>query len=501
MAKLKIFEGLKNFKNYKGYFRDALETKPQNVLGIYLGKNTATVLCLNIEGRNKNILGSFTISVEQSAEQGLQNLSILIAQGCAQRNWQSMDIAVALDCGFYMQHAVHSEFTDPRQIAATVRFDTEEALSMDVTDLAIAFKVLAGSRAGAALTVFTTQKKQLTDIILVLQANGLDPAICEPDITSLTRFIPSVTSIGDDENSLYCVLSSRSAYFIDFAKLQQPIMMRTFIVGQSQDRNELLRREIPVTSGLLGSQETIDLVRVWDSASQVDCAQLAKALHIDAELFDFAAASAPAECPEPLSFAIAYGAALCLFQKEQTVNFRNDVLPYQGKKAVFERSVKILSVSLVILMIAIGLFLQIQLYQKNKYRCLLREKLQKEYSMVLPGKKIQKGVDAVKELSKEARRVKDTKSGQFNPAHQQTPVAKLTLVLDAFNKCAKQVNLTVDSISISASVINITGSTSSRENTLKLFDNLRASRLDILQQRLDSKAGLDVFSISVVPKQ
>jgi hypothetical protein len=63
------------------------------------------------------------------------------------------------------------------------------------------------------------------------------------------------------------------------------------------------------------------------------------------------------------------------------------------------------------------------------------------------------------------------------------------------------VHLSVDSISISASVINVAGSTSSRENTLKLFDNLRANNLDILQQRLDSKGGLDVFSISVMPKK
>ena len=401
-----------------------------------------------------------------------------------------------------MQHSVHSEFIEPKQIAATVRFDTEEALSMDVTDLAIGFKVLGGTQAGAALTVFTANKKQLTDIILALQVNGLDPAVCEPDIASLTRFIPAVASIPDDANSLYCLLAQRTAYFIDYAKLQQPVVMRTFVTGQSQERDELLKREIPVTSGLLGSQGPVNFVRVYDSTSQVDSQQVGKALHIDTELFDIAGtASAPADCSDYIGFAIAYGAALSLLQKEPTANFRSDFMPYLAKKAAFEKAVKTLSICIVILLVAVGLFLQMRVFQIGKYRSQLREKLQKEYSAVLPGKKLERGVDPSKKLSTELRRIKDAKSGQYGPANQQTPAAKLTLVLEAFNKCASEVHLTIDSVSISASVINITGSTSSRENTLKLFDNLRAGNLDILQQRLDSKAGLDVFSISVVPKQ
>ncbi len=499
MPNLKIF---KNLKNYKDSFKGSLETRPQNVLGIHLGKNTATVVCFNIEGKNKNLLGSFTISVEPTGEQTIPNLVLLIAQGCAQRGWQSSDVAVALDSVLYMQHSVHSEFTDPKQIAATVRFDTEEALSMDITELAIAFQVLSSAQAGAALTVFTARKKQLTDTILALQANNLDPAVCEPDVASLTRFIPSVASIPDDSNSLYCLLAPRAAYFVDFAKLQQPVAMRTFIIGQSQDRDGLLKREIPITSGLFGSQGPINFVRVYDSTVRVDCQQLGKSLRIDSELFDIAgAASAPADCSDHVGFAIACGAALSLLQKEPAVNFRSDFMPYLAKKAAFEKSVKTLSICVVVLIIAIGLFLQMRIFQVNRYRSQLRQKLQKEYSAVMPGKKLERGVDPVKKLSAELRRVKDAKSGQYGPANQQTPAAKLTLVLEAFNKCASQVHLSVDSISISASTINITGTTSGRENTLKLFDNLRANNLDILQQRLDSKAGLDVFSIAVVPKK
>jgi hypothetical protein len=74
-------------------------------------------------------------------------------------------------------------------------------------------------------------------------------------------------------------------------------------------------------------------------------------------------------------------------------------------------------------------------------------------------------------------------------------------VLEAFNKCAEQTNLNIDSISITTRTISIAGDTSSRENTLKLFDAIRESKLDILQQNLDAKGGRDNFSITVTPKK
>lgn len=109
--------------------------------------------------------------------------------------------------------------------------------------------------------------------------------------------------------------------------------------------------------------------------------------------------------------------------------------------------------------------------------------------------------DPDKKLSGELRRIKDAKAGLFGFADQQSVSAKLTLVLEAFNKCASDVHLSVDSIVVTAKIITINGDTSSRQNTLKLFEAVRNNKLEILQQRLDSKAGRDIFSISVVPRQ
>ncbi len=491
-----------NLKTYKGRIKSAFETKPRNVLGICLGKNAAVAVFLGVEGLSKNLLGSFTVTGDQQHEQDLQHLTSLLADSCRQRNWQFSEVAVALDCATFMQHSVHSKFVDTRQIAATVRFDTEEALSTDVTELALAFRVISSSEAGSALTVFTARKKQLSDTLFALQSNGLDPVLCEPDIACLTRFIQQIVPLPEDSNSLYCLLTERNGYFAGFAKSHLLTAMRTFLIGPAQDRTLLLSREIPMTAALLRSEEQIDCVKIFDSTGQTDYNRLSKSLGIDTGPLDLAsAAGVPSDCPDPVGFAVACGAALSAVQKEPSANFRSDFMPYQGRRLRMEKTAKFLSLSLVVLMIAAGLYFQMQLFQKNRYRAQLRQKLEKEYSMVVLGSKLEKGVDAVKKLSASLRRAKEAKSGQFNLSDQQSASAKLTLVLEAFNKCASQVHLNIESIVVAAKTITINGDTASRQDTLKLFEAVRNNKLEILQQRLDSKAGRDIFSISVVPKQ
>ena len=161
----------------------------QNYLGIYLSKAAATVVCLKSQGRSYNVLGCFSVSAEGAEEQNPQVLAGLIAQGCAERELKFSEVAVALDCAMFMQHNVNSEFDDPKQIAATIRFDTEEALATDISDVAIAFSITSSDQTGSGVTVFTAQRKVLSDILLALQSNNIDPVTIEPDVNCLSRFI------------------------------------------------------------------------------------------------------------------------------------------------------------------------------------------------------------------------------------------------------------------------------------------------------------------------
>jgi hypothetical protein len=282
--------------------------------------------------------------------------------------------------------------------------------------------------------------------------------------------------------------------------------MRTFLVRPAQDRFELLAREVPVTIALINGVKPVNSVKIFDSTGSVDYQQLGSRLGIKAGSVDLieASAAAPetlADCTDRVGFATAYGAALSLMEKGRGVNFRSDFSPYQGKKVRLQKAVKFSSISVTILALAAGMWFQMQLWQENRYRSQLHKKLEKDYSAVTFGKKPPAKTDPVKKLEGELRRIESVKKGLLSVTGEQSISAKLTLVLDAFNKCAEQTGLNVDSISITTKTISIAGDTSSRQNTLKLFDAIKGSGLEILQQDLSAKGGRDNFSITIDPKK
>ena len=482
----------------------------KNYLGIYLSKETATVVCLGPQGRDHNVLGCFSVSVQEQAEQNRQVLATLIAQGCAERELQFSEVAVALDCAMFMQNDVHSEFNDPKQIAQTVRFDAEEALAADISDIAIAFKITSSDQTGSELTVFTAQRKILSDVLLSLQSNNIDPVTVEPDVGCLSRFISQNVSLPEDSRPLFCALSRRSGYFVVpvSSGSKETSLVRTFLVGPTQARTELLAREVSVTTALVENEEPINCLKVFDSTSSVNYQQLSEKLGFEVSGIDFAGAVTTepqrlTDCADPVDFAIAYGAALAHLEKPQSINFRSDFMPYQGKKLRLEKALKFASVSVTVLLLALGVYFQMPLLKTNEYRSELRKKFAKDYLAVLPGeeKLPAKFRDAMRKLSSEDRRIQYHQSGRSGATGEESMMSKLTLVLEAFNKCAAQTRLEVRKVSVSDKSIRIEGDTSSARNTLELRKAIKRSNLEILQENLTPKGGRGNFSIVVAPKE
>jgi hypothetical protein len=500
----------------------------QNYLGIYLSRDTATVVCLNLLGKIGKVLGSFSVSVEEKEKANMQALAGLIAQGCAQRRWSYSEVAVALDCAIFMQHSVHSEFSDPKQISATIRFDTEEALATDITNIALAFEITSAGQEGSELTVFTAERKILSEALDSLQAHNLDPVTIEPDVSCLSRFIcrkaPSAES--RQPGTLFGILSSRNGYLIippvsGGAGAQKASAVRTFLVGPMQNRGELLMREVLVTTALVKSGEPINYLKIFDSAGTVNHQQLGEKLSIESDgigWLDEAGAEnqipadrgtgfKPVE-PRPgwpchVDYAIAYGAALALSEKGRRVNFRDDFSPFQGKKIKTQQALKFAAISVTILLIAVGLYFQTQLFTKNKSRNKLNSKFAQNYSAVMLGQKLEaktEPVEAVRKLRSELGRIRDAKRGLITIKGEKSISSKLTLLLTAFNKCASQTDLNIKSITITTRDIIVTGDTSSQQNTIKLSDTLRNNGFDVLRQKFGNKGGRGNFNITLAPK-
>jgi len=483
----------------------------QNYLGIYISKNTATIVCLGPQKSDGNAMKCFSVSLEEQ-QQDMQALAGLIAQGCEKRNLRFSEVTVALDCSMFMQHSVHSEFNEPKQIAATVRFDTEEALATDITNVAVAFEIASSDQTGSQLTVFTVERKILSEVLDALQQYNLDPVNIEPDVNCLSRFVcrEVISAESEQKETLYGMLSHRSGYLIvppvtANVESRKASIVRTFLVGATQDRTKLLQREVLVTTALAEGTAPVGCLKVFDSAGSVNSRQLGDKLGIEISEIDLRGIAETklgpdADCDDPVDFVIAYGAAMALSQKDCSVDFRQDFNPFQGKKLKQQKTLKTAAISVTIFLVAVGLYFQTQLFSVNRDINKLRGKFAKNYAEVtlekLPDNfKIK---NAVRDVAKLLRRIEDEKKG-LSPT-EKSIASYLTQVLAAFNKCAAQTNLNIDTITITSKAIMITGDTSNRQNRQKFFETIRNSGLKIMQEGYDLKDNRESFRITIAPK-
>ena len=139
----------------------------KRTIGIYITANSATVSVLSGSGKDMKVADSITVKTATRSNlidnpESARLLAEQIEQGvCAAMQFSLKDAAlsVAVDSAFFLQHLVHSDFSDAKQISQTIRFDTEEALAADISDLAIAFQIASLAQSGSNLSVFTCQTK------------------------------------------------------------------------------------------------------------------------------------------------------------------------------------------------------------------------------------------------------------------------------------------------------------------------------------------------------
>lgn len=480
----------------------------RNQLGIYLRKDGATVVCVGLQGRDRKLLDCFSVSLEGQGEpdRPMQMLAEGIARTCSERGVKFAESAVAVDCTLFMQHAVHSEFSDGKKIAATVRFDTEEALATDVADVAVAFRVASSGDDGSNLDVYTAERSVLSDIILSLQHKGIDPVTVEPDVCGLSRYLRegAVASEPAGKSVLYALLSDLRGYLVGVSEPVDILAMRAFLVGPSQKREQLLTREILVTTGLVEAVKPIEQVFVFDVKNELGGASLAERTGLPVQacsLPEMAGVEAEtiADGPNSVDFALAYGAALSLSDKGGSANFRNDHLPYQGKKRRMNTALKFLSISLTILFLAIGVYFQSHLLRTEKYRTDLRKDFEPDYLTVMLGKKELPTTmkTAVGDLEKALRQLRRETTGIGD---QESISARLTLALQALNECAGPTDLNIDAITITIRDIVVTGDTS-RRGVKDVFETMKKVGLEPGANRVTPDGNREKFTVTLEPKR
>jgi hypothetical protein len=480
-----------------------------NHLGIYLRKNKATVVCLAPPGRDRKVLDCFCVSVEGEPQQAQQALADRIAQTCRQRKVKFAEATVALDCASFMQHTVHSEFSDPKRIAATVRFDTEEALATDISEMAVAFRVTSSGEQGASLDVFTAQRAILSDTILSLQSNGIDPVAVDPDVCCLARYLVEYAKEPQpsEHSTLHALLSDSRGYLVVVSGTRQASILRTFLIGSAQERTALLTRETLVTTALVERAQAVGRLQVLDTLDRLQMELLHRSTGLEVNRCDLATlvplkSGVGLDTLNAVDFALACGAALAPALKANSVNLRNDHMPHLGKKRRLQNAIRLLSISMTMLLLAVGVYFHSQLIRVNKQRESLCDKLEVDYLPVMPGKmKLPTPMsDAIDDLGKTLRILRRNKEGIG--ADHGSVSAKLTLVLLGLSGCARQTDLNINSITITSNNITITGDTASQQNTVSVMrDAMKKVGLVFGQESTRPEGQRAAFSITLVPEK
>jgi len=164
---------------------------------------------------------------------------------------------------------------------------------------------------------------------------------------------------------------------------------------------------------------------------------------------------------------------------------------------------KAAAISVTILVVAVGLYFHTQLFSVNRSKNSIRSRFAKDYVEVTLDKLSDnvKTKDAVRELGKLLRRIEDEKKGLMGLITNEKSISSnLTLLLKAFNKCAAQTDLSIDTINITTKSIIVTGDTSNRQSRQNFFKTVRSSGLEITQESYNLKDNRESFRITIAPK-
>ncbi len=474
----------------------------QNVLGLFLGKMQATAICVN----KGAVVGAVTLSLEADQKGDLQTLTHRLAEQCKDRNFKFTEVSVALDSAWFMQHSVHSEFKQAKQIGATIRFDTEEVVASDISNLSVAFEMVKSDEQGSTLNVFTADHDPLSQILLTLQSHALDPIRILPDIGCLTGLVkqnlePDTLS---DDGALICLVSRTNGYFLKYDPKNGLHPVRAFLVGSQANLTDSLVRESFTTMASVGGNP--GSLFVYSTDGEVDTEALSKKLGVPTAALPWFESSpwgqqAQTDHQDVVVYGAAYAAATLNADTGSTLDFRRDFMPYQGKKMRFQSAMKWACISATLLVLAWGGRLQANWFQARSDRDALKDRLREHYTRVMPGKKdLPKNQNPVRELEGTIRGIKAVQGGRLDLDGSQPTLAKLTLVLKAINESYQATRLEIDRVTIAATTLTINGTTSSTAGRLKFKKALQDQNIGEVTMTLrGTKNGRAPFSASIKP--
>ncbi len=470
-------------------------------LGLFLSRDKAAAVWVS-SGADASVQGVLNVLPRGEGEPA--TLALQAARAAVQRGLAFDEVFLAVDCGYYTRHNLHSEFDDYAQVESTIKYDAEEAAAADAMNLATAFEITGKDPAGSKVTVYAADRQLLTDILMDVQEGGLDPTAIEPDAVCLGRALSHKMRMAERTNTLFAVLSSASCYLFRPQPGYAPAV-RTFLVGQGQNVAAVLAREILLLGASEAPQSALTSLVLVGRTETVDTAILHQrtGLEVTAETPEkdlaLAADADGVLCHELLA---AYGAALAGRTREPKADFRRDFMPFQGRRKALEGSLRKIGIALTVLLAAAAVFFQIKAFQMKSYARQLTAKTARQYAAVMEGKSPPPGARPTTKLNTVYSQIQKEQEG-FGLGDETLVPSKLMFFFEALNQMPSTVDIRVQQITINERSMKVKGDAGNRAGTMVLLSEIKKHpRISLASERVaPNPDGRDAFEITLEPKK
>ncbi|MBN1435767.1 MAG: hypothetical protein JW936_01720 [Sedimentisphaerales bacterium] len=263
---------------------------------------------------------------------------------------RQLPVALALGGQLYQTGEHHSEFSDPRQIDQTLRFDVEEEFMVDAESVALCYQVKRSDENGADLIVSLTPRDELAELFEQFYNKRLDAHIAQPDLTAwisyLRQYAPEI-----DKNVVCVAWTEGVLYTLLVDASYNPILSRSYLCPDASSAHDVLEREMRRADVLLSAdQRAAVLLYHSDHFNGDRIKQLADSLGLGVQALPHADAAE----------AFAIGAALSWAEGKVFTDFRREDMQPKTLVAGRLKALYGLSAAITILLLAWALIMYSQ---------------------------------------------------------------------------------------------------------------------------------------------
>jgi Tfp pilus assembly PilM family ATPase/Tfp pilus assembly protein PilN len=477
---------------------------PKNVLGIEYGLQHVTLVQVTGTPKAYSVTATIQEAWPQATEPAeRQTLHQQFLQELLQvHHLQADTIVTTLPAHGAVLRNLTSPFKEPRSIRPTIKYDLEDHMPFDPEDVVVDFQVLSLQSPGATrLLVAAVPHQVLASHLALFQGAGVEPTMVDLDVFALANAVLFGTAALPTNAALIDITPARM--LLTLLHRGTPVFARSMpqngaISDVATLANRLskhvqhtlyacehaLQQAYEPDILLIGGAEGLQLGPLSHAMSQ-EMGLPTEVWHITADSHKAGKTSFPPRLHS--QYAVAFGAAMRgLHRQSVGVNLRRD--SFALHRDLQELRGRLIGVGIMLVCVA-GLGL-LSLYLNNAYKTTrhaqLRSEIGRVFQETLPGVRIAQPTFQMREKMRELEERLRAFGGVTG-----AQLSGLQLLREISARVPASITVNVDTLTITKDTTELSGTTTSYDDVVKLKDALEASPYFTMVKINNTKADVD----------